>query len=216
MDEQLSWVDTIKQENDPVKKARLIEHEKRNGVRIKEIASALGMQSSYVCHLLRLLRLPPLIIDGFYAHSITLSHLFIISRLKNPVKMVQAYETVLSKSYNALQTEQFVRESLFHVNSDGDRIPKDELYSFAFAFHELFPEGKATVVQTRIRGKIILEVKGNMHETGMLLRMLMAKLRKGAVRKNQIAKSNHENLKEMDSQSHPSSVVENSGKTPGL
>lgn len=208
--EDNSVIEQIKQEDDPFKKGHLIESLRKGGTRTKEIAAALGMQSSNVCHLLRILRLPGLIVDGYYSHLLSLSHLFIISRLKSQEQMILAYESILSKSLTAFQTEQLVREELFHVTTSGTRISSEELYTFAFQFHEAVPEATVSVIQTRVRGKITIEIKGNPDVSGPILQGIMEKLRRGIGKKPKSQHSLGENQTETDLPTDPSSEAENS------
>jgi len=105
--------DEIKGETDIVKKVKLLERlVSYDNIKLKEIAGRLGVKSSYICHLLRLRRIPEAVIDGYYAKNISLSHLFIISRLKDEDKILKAYERVLIESLSVKKTEELVRDIL--------------------------------------------------------------------------------------------------------
>ena len=213
--EDNSVIEQIKKEDDPFKKGHLIESLRKSGMRTNEIGASLGMQSSNVCHLLRILRLPGLIVDGYYSHLLSLSHLFIISRLKSQDSMIAAYESILSKSLTAFQTEQLVREELFNITTSGTRIPTEELYTSAFEFHEAVPEATMSVIQTRVRGKITIEIKGNPDVSGPILRGIMEKLNRGIGKKPKIQHLPDENQPETDLPSDPSSVVGNTDTALG-
>ena len=75
-------LDSLKEETDIFTKARLIrtlhlEHD----VPLHDIAHVLSIKPSFVSHILRLNRLPELIVDGFYSGLISITHLFILARL---------------------------------------------------------------------------------------------------------------------------------------
>ena len=71
MNEKDKLVEQIKNETDIFNKAKLIEFIiKQKKERIVDLAKKLSMKPSYICHILRLNRLPDLVIDGYYARNI--------------------------------------------------------------------------------------------------------------------------------------------------
>ncbi|NTU46691.1 hypothetical protein HGA88_03625 [Candidatus Roizmanbacteria bacterium] len=143
---------------------------------LKLISEKTNISSSYLCHILRLNRLPDLIRDGYYAEIISPSHLFIISRVKNQTKMVEIYERVLSENLTALKTEELVRNTLYHVLSKGSRITVGEEESFSNGVKNLGKKISGRIIQTRVRSKLTIEISGNYTETTPLLRQLMQKI----------------------------------------
>lgn len=165
----------IKGETDIFTKAKLISHlNKGKQVRIIEIARKLGIKPSYVCHILRLTRLPEIIIDGYYSKLISLSHLFVISRLKDEKKLLPVYEQILSKNLTVQETEEIVREILYQIKTKGTRLTKEEIAQF---INRLKGQNiNAKVIQTRIKGKIIFEVKGSLEQTTVFIRKIIKKI----------------------------------------
>lgn len=172
-------IDRIRTEEDIIQKARLIYYVRKNQeLKLKDIADALGLQSSHVAHILRLLKLPPIVIDGYYSKVISLTHLFIIARLKTQEDMLEAYETVLSQSLAVQQTEELIRSKLHGITISEDRLPQEEIYAFINALQEIDTKLKVKVIQTRIQSKIVLELKGDTTYTTEVLRKILKKFKK--------------------------------------
>lgn len=176
-DEIRSLIEQVKAQSDFFKKAHILEVLKiEKKVRIKDLSSLLELQPAYICHILRLNKLPHIIIDGYYAKHVSVTHLFIIARLNTQDEMSRVYEEVLAKSLTVSQTEELVRESLHGIASDGERIPLYEIQEFVTRLRSLRSEVSAKVIQTRVRGKIILEMKGGLKQTTPIIRSLLKKL----------------------------------------
>src|SRR5512144_1073630 len=122
MEEEVARVvEQIKKESNFITKAKLLRYlTVDKGVKIKDASVMIGMKQAYICHILRLNKLNDLIIDGYYSQMISISHLFIISRLHSEADMVSAYERVLSGSYTVSQTEELVREILYKTKTVGE------------------------------------------------------------------------------------------------
>ncbi|OGK33360.1 hypothetical protein A3F58_02150 [Candidatus Roizmanbacteria bacterium RIFCSPHIGHO2_12_FULL_37_9b] len=167
-------IDTIKKETDIMQKVKLISLLfKTEDIKLKELAEKMGAQSSYVCHLLRLKRLPEAVIDGYYSNNITLSHLFIISRIKDAQQMIRVYEKVLTDSLTVKATEEVVRDILYGVKTEGEYISRQEKENFIQKVTALKKNLNLKIIQTRIKSKMILEIKGNLENTSKELRSLM-------------------------------------------
>jgi len=167
-------IEQLKLEVDPFAKAKLIFsliHD--HNWYLKDVAKTLSYKPSYICHYLRLNRLPEIIIDGFYSKDVSLSHLFIISRLKNPADMISAYEKVLGKNLTVLQTEELIREMLHHIKTEGESLTGDEKIQYQTRLPKDF---KLKIIQTRIKSKLIFEVKGSLTKTTKAIRQLLDKV----------------------------------------
>ncbi|OGK14714.1 hypothetical protein A3C98_03475 [Candidatus Roizmanbacteria bacterium RIFCSPHIGHO2_02_FULL_37_15] len=172
--EEDKLIESIKNEKDIMNKVRLLTQlTKTREVKVKDIAQKLGVKSSYVCHLLRLNRLPEAIIDGYYSGNITLSHLFVISRLKDANQMIGAYEKVLADSLTVKSTEEVVRDILYGIKTEGDYISPQEKENFIQQITSLKKNLNLKIIQTRIKSKIILEIRGNLEKTSKEVRDLM-------------------------------------------
>ncbi len=159
---------------DPFEKSRLVWKAQERGISSKDIAKALKVNPSYLSHLKRLSKLPEMLIDGFYAGSISLSHLFVISRLREDAEMIRLYEKVLKNNLSVQETEVEVRRMLHKVqDSEGKYFPKAKMERIKKLFQELLPAGvDVKIIQTRVKVKVVLEGKGNLRATGKVLEKL--------------------------------------------
>lgn len=167
-------IETIKKEADIMQKVRFLSQLiKTKEIKLKDVAEKLGVQSSYVCHLLRLNRLPEAVVDGYYSNNISLSHLFIISRIKDTRQMIEVYEKVLSDSLTVKGAEELVRDILYGIKTEGEYISPQEKENFIQKITLLRKNLNLKIIQTRIKSKIIFEIKGNLEKTSKEVRSLM-------------------------------------------
>lgn len=178
MSEDISrLIEQIKTETDFFKRAYLLHTLKtQHKVRIKDISSSLEMKPSYICHILRLNKLPEIIKDGYYSQLVSVSHLFIVARLNSHADMLQVYEKVLEKGLTALETDELVREVLYSVYSGGEHIPPHELKGQIQRIKQKHADVHVKVTQTRVKGKIVIEVKGGLQDTTPVIRKIIQKL----------------------------------------
>ena len=172
-----SLINQIKSEIDIFQKYRLIDYlirEKK--LRIIDIADKIGYKSSYICHLLRLRKIPDVVADGYYSKSISSSHIYVLSRLNDTKQMINLYEKILGENFTVKQTEMAVREYLYQVKSIGKYINKENTEKLTQKIKEQFPEIKIQIIQTRIKGKVILEVKGDLEKSSKILKQVLEKL----------------------------------------
>ncbi len=171
-------IQQIKQEQDIFSKAKLLHnlvYDKQ--IRIVDLAKKLSINPSYVCHILRLFNLPDIIVDGYYSKLITLSHLFVISRIKNKDTLIEVYEKILTNNLTVAQTETLVRERLYQVQSGGKKISSEEIASLLDGVKTLDHDLNLKIIQTRIRGKIIFEIKGNPEKTTLIIQSILKKIK---------------------------------------
>jgi ParB family chromosome partitioning protein len=172
-----SLIDQIKSESDIFQKYRLIDYLIREkNLRIIDLASKIGYKSSYICHLLRLRKIPDVVIDGYYSKSISSSHIYVLSRLSDTKQMIDLYEKILGENYTVKQTESAVREALYQVKSIGKYINKENIEKLSQKIKEQFPEINIKIIQTRIKGKILIEVKGDLETSSKIIKQVMQKL----------------------------------------
>ena len=172
-----SQIQAIAQEEDIVKKIKSLHsliHD--NDLKVKDVAQKMNVKSSYVCHLLRLNKLPEVVIDGYYSKSISLSHLFIISRLKSEEQMIETYEKVLANSLTIKSTEELVRDILYGIKSTGEYLSREEKDKIIQDLKSKKKNMDVTLIQTRIKSKLIVEMKGSLENTGNALRSLIKHL----------------------------------------
>ncbi len=167
----------IKEDKDIFQKSRLLEYLIREkNLRVIDLANKIGYKSSYICHLLRLKKIPEVVVDGYYSKSISSSHIFILSRLNDKKQMIELYEKILGENFTIKQTENEVRNYLYQVKSIGKYIRQEDVEKLTKKIKEKYPELNVEIVQTRIKGKIILEVKGDLEKSSKLIKTLLNKL----------------------------------------
>ncbi len=173
-DQVLKVIEQIKYESDFIQKAQLIDFlAHTEDIPIKTIGELLSLKPSYVCHILRLKRLPDIIVDGYYSKLITISHLFIVSRLKEASQMVSVYEKILSENLKVLQTEILVREILHGIKSVGEKLPRDKIDQFTASLEKNGQKVSVKILQSRIKAKLVIEVKGSVQRTTSVLQDLI-------------------------------------------
>lgn len=172
-----SIVNQIKAEKDIFQKYRLIEYlMKEKNFRITDVSSKIGYKPSYICHLMRLKKVPDVVVDGYYSKSISSSHIYVLSRLNDVKQMIDLYEKILSENFTVRQTEMAVREYLYHVKSIGKYINKENVMKLTKKIKEKYPEANVQVIQTRIKGRILIEIKGNLEVSSKTIKHLLEKL----------------------------------------
>jgi hypothetical protein len=161
---------SIKEEEDVFSKASQIASIlKEKNLKIIDLAKKLSLTSSYICHLLRLNKLPEIIVDSYYSKSINISHLFILSRINNQEKMLFAFEEILKKNLTVYQTEELVREYLYGIKTKGSHLRLKVKEEIVKKFLDKYPEANIKIIQTRVKGKIIIEIKGDLMKTSRII-----------------------------------------------
>jgi len=172
-----SLLNQIKVDKDIFQKSRLLEYIiKEKKLRIIDLANKIGYKSSYICHLLRLKKIPDVVVDGYYSKSISSSHIYVLSRLNDKKQMIDLYEKILGENYTVKQTESAVREYLYQVKSVGKYINKESVEKLTQKIKQKYPELNIKIIQTRIKGKVILEVKGDLGISTKTLKSILEKL----------------------------------------
>lgn len=172
-----SLIEQIQKEQDYFTKAKLLQYviyDKQ--LRIIDLSKRLKIKPSYICHLLRLNKLDPMIVDGYYSKLISISHLFMISRLKTKEDMMKVYEKALSQNLTVLQTEEEVREILYQIKTVGSSIDKKEQKKIESLLSDNNKNVKVHLIQTRVKAKIIIETKGNLNETTDYMRSFISRI----------------------------------------
>ena len=157
----IEYIEQIKKETDYFGKTKLINfliHQKN--IKVKDLAAALGLKPSYLCHIMRLNKLSEIVMDGYYSKLIYMSHLFVISLLQTQTDIMDVYEVVLRDSFTVLQTEELVRGKLHGVTSEGEYVQEDRIQKAELRIEELF-KAKTKVTQTRTKTKLLIEWKGS-------------------------------------------------------
>jgi len=173
-----------KNEADKFDQAKLLLFlKKEKAIPVKELSKKLGYKQAYICNIMRLNRLPEIVKDGYYSHVITLSHLLIISRLKAKEQMVKAYEEVLSRSLTVQQTEILVRNYLYSIKTEGSYIEKKDLTDIMAELKKIDPDINIFLTQSRIRSRLILELRGSLKNTSVTVKSWLQTIRTWAINK---------------------------------
>ena len=90
--------------------------------------------------------------------------------------MIELYEKILGENYSVKQTEEAVRDYLYQVKSVGKYINKENIEKQTKKIKEKFPELNIQIIQTRIRGRVILEIKGDLEKSSKILKLILEKL----------------------------------------
>lgn len=170
-------VEKIKKEDDIFSRARLVGHLlKDKKVKVVDLAKKLGINSSYVCHINRLNRLPDIIIDAYYSKLVSVSHLFLISRIRDFKSMVEVYEKILSHGLSIQATENLLREYLYGIKPKGGYLQDKDRIKLEAGIGKQFEGINAKILQTRVYSKLTIEIKGNLDKTSKILKELAKKL----------------------------------------
>src|SRR3989338_9844526 len=173
-----SLLNQIKTDKDIFQKSRLIDYIiKEKNLRIIDLAQKIGYKSSYICHLLRLKKIPEAVVDGYYSKSISSSHIFILSRLNDKKQMIELYEKILGENFSVKQTENEVRNYLYQVKSTGKYIDREDIEELTNKIKEKFPEINVQIIQTRIKGRVIFEIKGSLEKSSKEIKKILTKLK---------------------------------------
>lgn len=167
-------IEELKTEKDFFKKAKLLHilHTEKQ-IPIKDLARYLRLSSSYICHIMRLNRLPEMVIDGYYAKLVSLTHLFILSRVKDREQVMEIYEKLLGYNYTVQKLEETVREYLHGVKSEGDVLPSDKKSGYKDKIQQKIRDSEVSIAQSRIKSTIKITIKGSlMRTTGELEKIL--------------------------------------------
>lgn len=144
--------------------------------KIKEIAKAFNLSSSYICHLKRILNLPEIIIDGYQSKLISISHLFLLSRIKDDKKLIKIYEKILAENLTTQQVEDLIREELYQIKNKGKYLSEKDKDILIYEFNKKFPEANLKIIQTRTYGKIFIKIKGNLEKTSKLIKKIISEI----------------------------------------
>ncbi len=175
----------IKSENDPILKAKYIKYlVKEKNLKIKDIANHLKTSSSYICHLNRLNNLPEIVIDGYYSNLISLTHLFIISRVKDQNKIIGLYEKILTNNLTIIDTENELCQILYSVKHQGEAISNEERDKVINKIKKIIPEAKVKILQTKTKLKLEIVIFDNLKKTSLSLKKIKKIFSEGTLAKD--------------------------------
>ena len=79
--------------------------------------------------------------------------------------MLDAFEEILKQSLTVIATEELVREYLYGIKTKGSHLRQKTKEEMIKKFSEKYPDAKIKITQTRVMGKIIIEIKGDLTKT---------------------------------------------------
>lgn len=165
-------------EKDVFLKTKLLESLIRSAdMRVSEIAKQTGVSTAYISQIRRISRIPDVLADGYYSKLISASHLIIISRLKTESDMLKIYEEILSLGLSAVESEALVRENLYGIKKNGSYLSPEEKKENVTFLSNTYHDTELSIIQTRIKSKLIFTFKGDLAHTGKLVRKMLQKLR---------------------------------------
>lgn len=163
-------------ESDPVKQSEYIVQLRRQGVANVEIAKLLQKSPAQISHIARINRLPEIVIDAYYSRMLSLTHLYIISRLHHEGQIQIVFEQVMAETLSTQATDRLVREKLNSIDDVGEYVDRDTLKKHHEQMSQLGLE--VSVLQTRTRLKYTLEIAANAQKTSGVLKKIMHAMQK--------------------------------------
>ncbi|OGK16991.1 hypothetical protein A2690_02355 [Candidatus Roizmanbacteria bacterium RIFCSPHIGHO2_01_FULL_39_12b] len=165
-------------EKDPLKVAAILKNLHKNlDVPTKELAKFMKVSGPYISSMMRLLKLPELVIDGYYSKLIKLTHLLVLSRLNDPEDSKSAYEEVLMQNLSTVATDDLVRKYKYSISfSKAPRVDQKTLEKISNGIKKIDTQSRIKVIQTRIKAKIVIERQGDTEETTKFIEKIAKKL----------------------------------------
>ena len=169
---EMSIVENVQREDlNPIEKAlayrRLIDE---FGLGTTEVAKRVGKSVPAVSNTIRLLSLPDAIKDALVAGVITEGHVRPLLSLGEPKLMLDVFKTILRENYTVRQTEDYTRRIKGEVQQKEPASEKDHLYipeqdEMALQIKQKLIADTVKIAQSRIKARVIIEVKGTPEET---------------------------------------------------
>lgn len=173
----LSLVHRLKAEEDIVAFAKIL-HQLRydREISLTQIAKEVGKSPSYLSHLLRINKIPQMVIDGYYGGHLSATHLIALSRLETDEDIREVYERILRENLTLPRLDEIIREYKYGVVPDPHMIDPHMLRKTEKELTKIL-EAKVKIVQTRVRTRIIVEKRGSVMFTSTFIRNVIDKLR---------------------------------------
>ncbi len=177
---EMSIVENVQREDlNPVERAlaykRLIDE---FGLGTNEVAKRVGKSAPAVSNTIRLLSLPDAIKDALVAGVITEGHVRPLISLGDVKLMIELFKKMLRENSTVRQTEEMARQVKGDVQNKEPRAKMDKMYvaeqeemskSVKEALEKKFGKEdvnfKVKTVQSRVLGRILIEIKGDETKT---------------------------------------------------
>jgi len=116
--------------------------------------------------------LPDIVIEGYLSKTISITHLIILSRIKNENTLIHIYEKILTNDLSTMQTEDLVRQHIYKIDPKGEKLSTEVRQNIIDLFKKVDPYLEIEFIQTRVRAKIIIQVRGNLDKTTQVLKKI--------------------------------------------
>lgn len=176
---EMSIVENVQREDlNPIERAlackRLIDE---FGLSVTEVAKRVGKSLPYISNSIRLLTLPDAIKDALAAGVITEGHVRPLISIGDPKLMIAAFKKILVQGISVRGAEEVARqvkseEQKKEPMKGGDKIYIPEQDEMAKALQEKFAFHKVEFFQSSKEGRLKIVVKGNVDETGPILKKI--------------------------------------------
>lgn len=180
---EMSIVENVQREDlNPIERSqaykRLIDD---FGLSVTEVAKRVGKSLPYISNSIRLLTLPDAIKDALAAGVITEGHVRPLISIGDPRLMLQAFKKILVDGISVRGAEEVARQLKSEVQMKEPHKKRDKIYipeqeEMAKQLVEKKGFSRVRFDQSRVKGRIVIEVKGNEEETGPILKEIYNRL----------------------------------------
>lgn len=145
------------------------------GLGTAEIAQRVGKSQSYISNSLRLLTLPDALKDALLAGIVTEGHIRALAAIEDPNQMVEALRQILREEGSVRRAEELARQYKAKANiapkHSEERIHSEELTEMEQTLSKRLG-AKIKVTQSMREARMVLVLKGNIEQTGSVLRKI--------------------------------------------
>lgn len=145
------------------------------GLGTAEIAQRVGKSQSFVSNSLRLLTLPDALKDALLAGIVTEGHIRALAAIEDPNQMVEALRQILREEGSVRRAEELARQFKAKANisprHSEERIHSEELAAMEKNLSAHLG-AKVKVTQSMREARMVLVLKGNLEQTGEVLRKI--------------------------------------------
>lgn len=145
------------------------------GLGTAEIAQRIGKSQSFISNSLRLLTLPDALKDALLAGIVTEGHIRALAAIEDPNQMVEALRQILREEGSVRRAEELARQFKAKANiaprHSEERIHSEELAEMEKNLSSHLG-AKVKVTQSMREARVVLVLKGNLEQTGEVLRKI--------------------------------------------
>lgn len=145
------------------------------GLGTAEIAQRVGKSQSFISNSLRLLTLPDALKDALLAGIVTEGHIRALAAIEDPNQMVEALRQILREEGSVRRAEELARQFKAKANiaprHSEERIHSEELAEMEKNLSSHLG-AKVKVTQSMREARVVLVLKGNLEQTGEVLRKI--------------------------------------------